>query len=142
MDICPNCGAANAEGSNFCTYCGSKMMLNEAAQPVQQSYDYGSAYKPEDYADPIYAYGNQDFAQPPVTAGNKPEPVKTGWLMAWSIATLLLCTIPGIVAIATTTSINKVASEEDQNKKIRLAKIWCTVGTVIGLAALLLNYTG
>ena len=138
MDICPNCGAANTEGSKFCTYCGSKMMLNDNyPQPAQQSYDYGQYNKPEDYADPIYAYGNMDYSQPPVTAGNKPEPMRTGWLMAWSIFTVLISPLAGIVAIATTASINKVATVEDQKKKKKVAIIWCIVGIALNIIVLL-----
>lgn len=64
-------------------------------------------------------------------------PYATGGLLAWSIIVLLLCTIPGIVALVQTTKINKCATVEEQAKKIHSAKVWCIVGTVLGVLALI-----
>ena len=49
------------------------------------------------------------------------SPYPTGGLMAWSIITLLLCTIPGIVAIVKTAGINKCTTVEQQEQAIRSA---------------------
>lgn len=78
----------------------------------------------------------------PVPEENRMEPYPTGGLMAWSIITLLLCTIPGIVALVMTCNINNAANWEQQQKQIKNAKTWCIVGTVLGCLALLLGIVG
>ena len=62
---------------------------------------------------------------------------EAGGLIAWSIITLLLCTIPGIVALVKATGINKSATVEEQTKKISSCKTWCIVGTVLGILAII-----
>ena len=62
---------------------------------------------------------------------------EAGGLIAWSIITLLLCTIPGIVALVKATGINKSATVEEQTKKISSCKTWCIVGTVLGVLAII-----
>jgi len=106
MDICPNCGAENPQGSNFCMYCGGSM--NQAAlsqaqpvQPAENGYSYQQSYD-NNYQQPYY---NQSPA---------PQRVSTGGLMAWSIITLLFCTIPGIVAIANTAAIRNYGTDEEK----------------------------
>lgn len=74
-----------------------------------------------------------------VAPSNVPK-YPTGGLMAWSIITLLLSTIPGIVALVQTNKINKSATVEEQQKHISNAKIWCIVGTVIGIAVILFRF--
>ncbi len=56
----------------------------------------------------------------------------TGGMIAWSIVTLLLCTIPGIVALVQTCGINSCATRMEQEKKLSNAKAWNIVGTVLG----------
>lgn len=67
------------------------------------------------------------------------QPYATGGLVAWSIITLLLCLIPGIVALVQTTGINSCTTPELQAQKIRSAKTWCIVGTVLGVIGLILE---
>ena len=57
--------------------------------------------------------------------------------MAWSVITLLLCLIPGVVALFNTMNINKSATVEEQQKRIRNAKTWCIVGTVLGVLSVI-----
>ncbi len=106
MPYCRNCGAHIPDGSTFCPGCGAPQNPDPAV--------------------PAYRYS--PFPQPV-------QPYATGGLMAWSIITLLLCTIPGIVAIVQTSGINKCTSVEEQQKKISSAKTWCTVGTILGILA-------
>ena len=61
----------------------------------------------------------------------------TGGMLAWSIITLLLCTIPGIVALIQTTSIKKCATHTEQEKKYASARTWNIVGTVLGVLYLI-----
>ena len=137
MAFCPNCGANVPDGASFCTNCGSTLSTpaaNDQAgyqQPNYQQPNYQQPnYQQPNYQQPVY---QQPVYQPPV------EPYSTGGLMAWSIITLLLCTIPGIVAIVQTVSINKATTVEEQEQKIKNAKIWCTVGTVLGVILLILS---
>jgi len=120
MAFCQNCGASNPDTNQFCTSCGAPLK-EQAAQPAQQ---------------PVY---NQApvYQQPVYQVPQPVAPVATGGLLAWSIITLLLCTIPGIVAIVQTANINKCYTVEEQQKKISSAKIWCIVGTVLGVLAVI-----
>lgn len=63
-------------------------------------------------------------------------------MIAWSIVTLLLCTIPGIVALVQTCGINNCATRAEQEKKLSSAKIWNIVGTCLGGLYLLLTIIG
>lgn len=141
MATCPYCGSEVSFTSKFCTNCGARL----AEVPVEQTEP--AAYQPvslneedtswpepeptgnpEESASPSYPdVQAQPYYQPqPVT------PVPTGGMLAWAIITLLLCTIPGIVAIVKTVNINKAATVEEQMKRINSAKTWCIVGTVLG----------
>lgn len=148
MATCPTCGAFVPDNSPACTYCGTA--LNAAAsmqqpenngfevpadsqipqQPVQQTYQQ-PAQQPvqQPYAAPVYT-------PQPVA------PVSTGGLIAWSIITILLCTIPGIVALVNTLNINKAMSVEEQQQKIKNAKLWYIIGTVLGVLAVIGSVAG
>ena len=108
MSFCTNCGAELPENETRCPQCGFDSAPAQPAAPVVN-----------------------------VNTNSAPAPVSTGGLLAWSIITLLLCTIPGIVAIIQTCNINKSATEEEQQKKLKSAKTWCIVGTVLGVLALI-----
>ena len=69
--------------------------------------------------------GNALVSDPPIQ-------FSTGGMLAWSIVTLLLCTIPGIVALVKTNGINKCTTRAEQEKMISSAKTWNIVGTVLG----------
>ena len=87
-------------------------------------------------------YGQPGPGQPgtPQAAWQPPvAPIPTGGIMVWAIITIFLCTIPGVIALVYALSINKAPSVEVQQKKAKYAKIWCTIGTVIGVLALIAN---
>lgn len=65
-----------------------------------------------------------------------------GGLIAWSIITILLCTIPGIVGLIYAININKCNTVEEQTKKISTCKTWCTVGTILGILAVIVTVIG
>lgn len=121
MVFCNNCGASNPDGTMTCTRCGAPLQA-----PVQQG-----SYQA---MDPMRA---APYAMPP-----KPEPVPTGGLIAWAIITLLLCTIPGIVALVNASGINSAMTVEEQQKKISTTKTWCLVGTILGGLALIFMIIG
>ena len=72
-------------------------------------------------------------------ASDPPIQYSTGGMLAWSIVTLLLCTIPGIVALVKTNGINKCTTRAEQEKMISSAKTWNIVGTVLGGLNLLVS---
>jgi len=152
MPFCTECGAENPRENKFCSECGHPMPVIEAPTPPEPVI----FAEPEDPApavetppsQPVYTQPAQpapSYTPPQASAApaydpvmpQTVEPVATGGLLAWSIVTLLLCTIPGIVALVQTLGINKCATVEEQQKKIQNAKIWCIVGTVLGVLAVI-----
>ena len=105
--FCPKCGMQAANDAPFCTNCGN------AFKQVQLQ------YQPQ--------YQQPQYGQPSVPT------VATGGLMALSIVALFFFTVCGIVAIVKTTQINKCATVEEQQKKIKSVKTWSIVGIVIGV---------
>lgn len=101
------------------------------------------------YGAPNNGYGapnggyNNGYGAPNYNYGYQPVPhYSNGGLIAWSIVTLLLCTIPGIVALINACGINSAVSVEEQQKKISRAKTWCIVGTVLGVVLCVLEVIG
>ena len=64
-------------------------------------------------------------------------PYASGGLIAWSIVCLLLCLIPGIVALVNAIGINKATTVEEQQKKVKTTKTWCIIGTILGVISLI-----
>ncbi len=126
MATCPKCGAAVSFTAKFCTNCGAAL----PEVPVEQT-------DPAPYNPVSYPMDNGYQPQQYYNAFQQVTPVPTGGLLAWAIITLLLCTIPGIVAVVKTTSINKATTVEEQQARISSAKTWCIVGTILGVLALI-----
>ena len=140
MEICPNCGATNPEGSKFCAYCGSNMHPNATAvQPVENSYSYEQGNVNNSSVGYNYTQNNY-------TASNfyqAVQPVSTGGLMAWSIITAIMCSpIFGLIAIGNASKINKATTVEEQQKRIKSTKTWCIVGNVVAALFLLMSLAG
>ncbi len=114
MITCPNCGTIVEDEINVCPSCGT---ILEEDQPE---------IVPADNVNEV-----SDAAYEP--AQEVLQPYATGGLMAWSIITLFFCTLPGVLALINTTQINKAETVEEQQQKIKTAKIWCAVGTVLGV---------
>lgn len=66
----------------------------------------------------------------------------TGGLVAWGIITLLLCTIPGVVALVKVANINNARTVEEQQRAVSDVKTWCTVGTVLGVLFYIIGILG
>ena len=161
MPFCTECGAENPRENKFCSECGKPLMVIEAPEPpadaVFPEVPSASA-EPQPAAAPVYTQPQQQAAvKPPVSSQpasfseyesqaasvEAAEPIPTGGLLAWSIVSLLLCLIPGIVALVQTIGINKCATVEEQTKKANSARIWCIVATVLGVLSIIgsLRYT-
>ena len=118
--FCPGCGKNCPDNAVTCPNCGRSL-----TQAPNSSYS-------QPYGQPYGQPNNYD----------RPIPQSTGGLIAWGIVTLLLCTIPGIVALVQASGINNCATRAEQEKKISSAKTWCLIGTILGGLATLLSCIG
>ena len=139
MIRCSKCGSDitldMTSESNFCPYCGTPIsdnFIND--KTIQNSNNQKNIFPDKTNRVESYSQPNSDLK--PIT------PYPTGGLLAWSIITLLLCTIPGIVAIVKTTKINKATTAEEQKAKIASAKDWCLGGTILGIILLAMSIIG
>lgn len=155
MAFCTNCGSPLPEGSTQCAYCGTPVnppqttpsenaqepSSYQASQPeTAQSQSPYQSVQPG--AQPPYGQYNQmntpPYGQPYPYYNMQPvPPIPTGGLIAWSIITLLLCLIPGIVALVYTTGINKCMTVEEQQHKAKVARTWCIIGTILGVLSVI-----
>lgn len=139
MPYCTNCGAQLTDNASFCSYCGQA--VTGARAPAANSPAYTQPGQPASptYSNPGPSYSGTGYeapARPTFTTAPTVEPVSTTGLWIWSIITILLSLIPGAIAISMTRKINKCATVEEQRKKIKAARIWCIIGTVIGVLAI------
>ena len=159
MPFCTNCGAENPRENKFCSECGSPLTVIEAptpptppifTEPEAPAPAVEAAPEQPVYAQPAYTQPGQpspipqpaepQFSAQATFSAETPQyvaPVATGGLLAWSIVSLLLCLIPGIVALVQTLGINKCATVEEQQKKMKNARIWCIVSTVLGILSVI-----
>ena len=141
MALCPKCGADNAEDTKFCSECGTPLLTVKAPDPIVPEPAAPEAAPeapiPELNAQqPVYTAPENPYGAAQYTA---PTARPTGGLIAWSIISILLCMIPGIVALIQTLSINSAPTAEEQQRKISSAKTWCIVATVLGVLAIIVN---
>ena len=149
MPFCTECGAENPKENKFCSECGSPLPVIEAPEPPAPTiFEEEKTPEPAVYTapeQPTYAQPQPAAYTPPASsqatfdgASSQPvAPIPTGGLLAWSIISILLCTIPGIVALVQTLGINKCTTVEEQEKKAKNAKIWCIVATALGILAII-----
>lgn len=123
MARCSNCGIELLGSMTKCPKCGYDTVSGQIDQKYLDSVEKSREIKP------AATQNNQGVV----------APYATGGLVAWSIITILLCTIPGIVALVETTAINKCTTVEEQQKKISSAQTWCIVGTVLGVIYLIVT---
>ena len=108
---CSSCGAQIPDNATFCPSCG-----------LSTNVQWGTSYQ-----QPIYT-------QQPVYAQQSRFQIPTGMLV-WSIISIFLCTIPGIIAAVLTVLAKDATSQEDYDNKIRIAKILNIVSLVIFIIA-------
>ena len=131
MALCPKCGADNAEGSKFCTECGTPLLARAESQST-----YTPPENPAPDPQPVYTAPQNPYGQAQFTP---PTRMPTGGLLAWAIITCLFCLIPGIVAVIQVLGINSAPTAEAQAQKAASAKTWCIVATALGVVGLILN---
>ena len=154
MPFCTECGAENPRENKFCSECGKPLTVLQAPEPPADAVFpevSGASAEPAPADAPVYTQPQQPaYTAPsepavepvmpqstPYAAAEPVEPIPTGGLIAWSIVSILLCLIPGIVALVQTIGINKCTTAEEQAKKANSAKIWCIVATVLGLVSII-----
>lgn len=113
--FCPRCGASNPDAATYCMNCAAPLSI--PAQPVY----------PPVYPTPTY----------PVTVSN------TGTLIWGSILIFLglfvLFHLPfAIVGVVLAAGINNRMPPDVQQQKLKSARIWCIVSTVILVLTVLL----
>ena len=155
MPFCENCGAPYEGNQAFCENCGSPLpqQAPASAEPVWQPEAARPAQDPS-YSAPSPGPSQQSYyntpsqAQAPYQPGYQTgyqaqafqqavTPYASGGLIAWAVVTLLLCLIPGVIALVNAIGINKAATVEEQQKKISSTKTWCIIGTVLGVISLI-----
>ena len=149
MSFCTNCGAQLPDNAKFCNYCGQAVEAESQAVQAGEAPAYEvpavtePVFPPEEpvipetpvYEPPAQSYNTPNFD---IGAGPAVTPYNTTGLMIWSILSLLFgALIFGIVALMNTLQINKCATVEEQQKKIKSARTWCIVSTVIGVLAII-----
>lgn len=156
MPFCTECGAVNPRENKFCSECGSPLPVIEAPEPPADAvFPEAEAAPAEEPVvvepapqQPTYAQPQPAAYTPPASSQAAPfnaqaqqpvAPIPTGGLLAWSIVSILLCTIPGIVALVQTLGINKCLTAEEQEKKAKNARIWCIVATALGVLAIIVR---
>lgn len=140
MKVCSYCGTSNPDQNMICEACGAQ--LEQEAFHVEQTQNSVSVTYQEPSNPNQVQPNSQSYTSVQPQQEARPPKYASGGLIAWAIITLLLCTIPGIVALVYAGGINNCATVEQQNKKISSAKLWCTIGTILGVIALIVNLIG
>ena len=66
-----------------------------------------------------------------------PDPIPLGGMTAWAIVIILFCTIVGIVALVKVRGINNAVTYEEQQQRLKSAKTWLIVGSVLSVLSVL-----
>lgn len=138
---CYNCGAQLPDSARFCGYCGQAVRVARPGAPDTPAASPTAPANSPSYTAPAPpSYSPSSNYRSTRSAWEEPavSPYNTTGLMIWSILSLLFgALIFGILALSNTIQINKSVTVEEQRKRIRNARIWCTVSTVIGALVIL-----
>ncbi len=100
-----------------------------------------------DAPQPVYTPPQPVYSQPQ-TAQTHSQPIyaetvptyASGGLVAWAAVSILLCLIPGVVALINALGINNCATVEEQQKRIANTKTWCIVATALGALSIISSF--
>ena len=134
MIVCPNCGAANNEGSRFCINCGGALPEMQPVQPQEQQQQpvyQQPVYQQPVYQEPIYQQPIQPMYIQPETHPVQSEPAaqKNGFCTAGFVLSLL-----GIFLLGTTSLFGLIFSIVgliSSNKKNQSGKGKAVAGIVM-----------
>ncbi len=113
MAFCNNCGQQITSGTRYCVYCGAEQ---PPADPAKQD-----PYVP----DPQVFF----TPQPPKASGEL-----NVLHLVWAILNLISCCQPlGIVSLFLVILAKDAPTEAEEKKKLRLAKIFNIIGTLMPL---------
>ena len=165
MKICPYCSNENQDTNRYCIACGAplddvKPVAEEPAvvepaaevpaaeaapaeaapaepqesfyEPAQTSTESGGAKE-----DSLINPGHNNYNIPPVSYNQQVTPIPIGGYVAWSIAVILFCTIPGVIALYYVLKINKATTVEEQQQTLSTAKKVLIVGTALAVINLI-----
>jgi hypothetical protein len=161
---CPQCGAANEDGTALCETCGTDLQKfaeqwsRPAGQPQEDAYGQPSAYQPPASYAPSGGYVPPYQQQHQPTYQAPPYPYYSGYsyqpeynrgvipnipsYLGWAIATLILCFWPtGIVAVVHASRVGDRLARGDiqgAQESSHKAKTWTWITFGIGLAGAVL----
>lgn len=124
MKQCPFCDTQNEDTAERCRSCGI----------VFSSWEGKTETETENTQ--IAAIGAKTDGS---DADHRPPNYSNGGLIAWSVITILLCLIPGIIGLVYAVNINSCETEEEQEHKASVASVWCLVGTILGILSILIR---
>ena len=155
MKYCPYCGTQNEDQNMICVACGAQLTTSEEPAPQSEPVNYTAAQnaapaqqpyqQPMQQAQQPYQQPYQQQTQLPFNQAYQqqsqyaPQRYSNGGLIAWSVITMLLCTVPGIIALVNACGINSCTTAAQQQGKIKAARICCIIGTVLGGLAVLVS---
>lgn len=139
MKYCANCGKEIEDSAAVCSACGAVQPGQpQSAAPQQSPYQQQLSQQPPFQQQPPYQPLNQQPGYNPYGAPVQPTPSATGYLV-WSIIVTLFCSIFGILGIVfSAMAMSKTAAYESVVHNIKLAKIFCIIGTVLGVLIIII----
>ncbi len=116
--VCKNCGNFIGESEKFCPSCGAPAEHTEQAQKAPETTIRPSVQQNDPYSPPQInpSTGKMNTTQ-----------------LVWSIINLVMCCqIAGIVSLVLTIMASSATTAEDENGKLKWAKILNLIGTIGG----------
>lgn len=132
------------------TQTSEETTVYESAPTSEEAADHGADYESESAsteteAGPAFESGvtEQQPVYPQTDTSyygggqQPPEKIPIGGYVAWAIANILFCTIPGAIGLFFVLKINKAATQEEQLKAMDTAKKALIIGSVLAALNLL-----
>lgn len=150
MKFCAFCGKPIEDTAAVCPACGAVQPgqpnpPQQPQQPQQPSVQQpNQPYQPQPpvqqaYQQPYPPNGNGYNPYTPYGTPAQQAPNATGYLV-WSIIVTLFCNVFGVLGIVySAMAMSKTATYESAVKNLKLAKIFCIIGTVAGVLIIILS---